>query len=117
MMKTLLKIEELAQFILTLFLFDQLNVSWWWFFGLLFAPDISMLGYMINSKIGALAYNIFHYKALAIFLVLIGFYAANLMLEVAGIILFAHASFDRIWGYGLKYDKGFKYTHLGEIGA
>ncbi|HZJ19645.1 MAG TPA: DUF4260 family protein [Pricia sp.] len=23
---------------------------------------------------------------------------------------------DRIFGYGLKYNKGFKFTHLGEIG-
>jgi len=36
--------------------------------------------------------------------------------QLIGIILFSHASMDRIMGYGLKYDKGFKYTHLGEIG-
>lgn len=29
---------------------------------------------------------------------------------------FPHAAMDRIFGYGLKYEKGFKYTHLGEIG-
>ncbi|WP_031427424.1 DUF4260 domain-containing protein [Flavimarina sp. Hel_I_48] len=116
-MKTLLKIEELGQFLLAMFLFSQLDLSWWWFFGLLFAPDIGMLGYLVNPKVGALAYTIFHHKALAIFLLLTGFYAGNLVLEMAGIILFAHASFDRIWGYGLKYEKGFKYTHLGEIGA
>lgn len=37
-------------------------------------------------------------------------------LQLAGIILFAHAAFDRILGYGLKYERGFKFTHLGEIG-
>lgn len=33
-----------------------------------------------------------------------------------GIIIFGHASFDRFFGYGLKYENGFKFTHLGEIG-
>ena len=36
--------------------------------------------------------------------------------ELVGIVLFAHAAFDRIVGYGLKYERGFKFTHLGEIG-
>nr|WP_227009131.1 DUF4260 family protein [Christiangramia fulva] len=35
---------------------------------------------------------------------------------MAGIILFARSSFDRMPGYGLKYEKGYKFTHLGEIG-
>ena len=33
-----------------------------------------------------------------------------------GIILFGHSSMDRFFGYGLKYENGFKFTHLGEIG-
>jgi len=28
----------------------------------------------------------------------------------------AHIGFDRALGYGLKYSKGFGYTHLGRIG-
>lgn len=35
---------------------------------------------------------------------------------LAGVILFAHASMDRIFGYGLKYADDFKHTHLQEIG-
>jgi hypothetical protein len=30
-----------------------------------------------------------------------------------GTLLFTHASFDRILGYGLKYFDSFKHTHLG----
>lgn len=33
----------------------------------------------------------------------------------AGIILFSHASMDRMLGFGLKYEKGFRYTHLGDL--
>jgi hypothetical protein len=37
-------------------------------------------------------------------------------MELAGVILFSHSSMDRMFGYGLKYTKGFAYTHLGTIG-
>lgn len=42
-MKTSLKIEELAQFLLGIFFFSQLDYAWWWFPVLLLTPDIGML--------------------------------------------------------------------------
>ena len=33
-----------------------------------------------------------------------------------GIILFGHASMDRVFGYGLKFGDNFHHTHLGWIG-
>jgi hypothetical protein len=30
--------------------------------------------------------------------------------------MFSHAAFDRMLGYGLKYEQGFRHTHLGTIG-
>tara|TARA_R110000823_G_scaffold79592_3_gene181558 strand:- start:29443 stop:29793 length:351 start_codon:yes stop_codon:yes gene_type:complete len=115
-MKTTLRIEELAQFILGIFLFAQLDNAWWWFPVLLLTPDIGMIGYLFNSKIGAFTYNIFHHKAIAITIGLSGFYLNNSLLILIGVILFSHASFDRIFGYGLKYPDSFKKTHLGSIG-
>ena len=38
------------------------------------------------------------------------------VVQLVGIILFSHSAMDRAMGYGLKFDKGFKFTHLGEIG-
>lgn len=62
-------------------------------------------------------YNLFYHKGLAILLFFVGRSYLDLpLIELAGIILFSHASLDRIFGYGLKYNKGFKFTHLGEIG-
>ena len=115
-MQTTLKIEELAQFILGIFLFSQLNYAWWWFPLLLLTPDIGMIGYLFNPKIGAFAYNVFHHKALAIAIGLSGYFLNNPLLILIGVILFSHASFDRIFGYGLKYPDSFKNTHLGSIG-
>src|SRR5690606_35597261 len=115
-MKTTLKIEELAQFILGIFIFSQLEYAWWWFPALLLLPDIGMFGYLLNPKIGAITYNVFHHKAIAIALGLAGFYLENPVVILIGVILFSHAAFDRIFGYGLKYTDSFKQTHLGKIG-
>lgn len=115
-MKTLISIEEIAMFILALFAFYQLNFAWWVFWALLLVPDVSMVGYLISSKIGAVLYNIVHHKALAVAIYILGFYLSAPMLQLAGIILFAHSNMDRALGYGLKYFTGFKDTHLGKIG-
>jgi hypothetical protein len=114
-MKNILKLEELAMLALSIVLFNQLHFAWWWFLVLFFAPDISMIGYLVNTKIGAYSYNFFHHKAVAIAVGLLGFYMHNEIYMLAGIILFGHSSFDRILGYGLKYTDSFKNTHLGSL--
>jgi hypothetical protein len=115
-MKTIIKLEEAALFIFGIYLFSLLTFDWWWFLVLILTPDISMLGYLFGNKSGAFCYNIFHHKGIAISIYMIGCFSEIELLQLAGIILFSHAAMDRILGYGLKYEKGFKYTHLDEIG-
>ena len=115
-MKNVIKTEELAMFLLGVYAFSRLDFAWWWFLVLLLAPDIGALGYLFGNKTGAFCYNLFHHKTVAILFFLTGIYFGNEILQLIGIILFSHASLDRIFGYGLKYEKGFKFTHLGEIG-
>ena len=115
-MKTLIQLEEAAIFGLGIFLFSLLDYAWWWFPALLLVPDFSMIGYVLGNKVGAWAYNIAHHRALAIAIYLSGIYLNNEAIALTGVILFAHSSMDRMFGYGLKYEKGFKFTHLGEIG-
>lgn len=115
-MKNILKLEELLMFALGIYLFSLLDFAWWWFVALLLTPDIGMLGYLFGNRIGAASYNLFHHKGLAILIYLTGIFLSVSLCQLIGIILFSHACFDRIFGYGLKYEKGFKYTHLGEIG-
>ena len=115
-MKIILKLEELAEFLFALFLFYQLNFSAWIFWALLLTPDLSMVGYLVNTKVGAICYNIAHHKALAVFVGVLGILLTNNNLQLAGIILFAHSAMDRFFGYGLKYFDSFKNTHLGVIG-
>ncbi len=115
-MDKIVKIEELAMFLGGIFAFSFLNYEWWWFLVLFFVPDIGMLGYLYGNKTGAAIYNLLHHKGLAIAIGIAGIILSDEILQLTGIILFSHASFDRMLGYGLKYDKGFKFTHLGEIG-
>jgi hypothetical protein len=116
-MKILIKTEEATMTLAALFLlsYHSLALPVWLWCILFFAPDISMLGYLINTRYGAWLYNFFHHKALALAIVTIGYSIANETLIAGGLLLFAHACFDRIWGYGLKYETGFKDTHLGSL--
>lgn len=111
----ILKLEEFLEFLLAIFAFSFLDFEWWWFPALILAPDIGMLGYLIDNRAGAITYNILHSKSLAIMFYILGWYLGIQILMLAGIIMFGHAALDRVFGYGLKYFKGFKYTHLGEL--
>lgn len=115
-MKNLLRLEELAMFIGSIYLLSIFDVSWWIYLILFLGPDIGMLGYLINNKTGAVSYNIFHHKAIAIAVYAAGIYYQDEVVQIAGVILFGHSSMDRILGYGLKYFEGFKHTHLGLVG-
>lgn len=117
-MKKILQTEEAAQFclaILGLYL-QPLSLSWWSWIVVFLSPDISMLGYLVNPRIGAISYNLFHHKALAIAVGVTGYYLSHPVWLLAGLLLLAHACFDRMLGYGLKHSDGFSHTHLGRIG-
>ena len=115
-MKNLLKLEELFMFALSIFFFPKLNFAWWWYPVLLFTPDFSMLGYLINPQIGAWTYNFIHHKALGISIFVLGIVLASQPIQLTGLILFGHSSMDRVMGYGLKHTDSFQDTHLGMIG-
>ena len=115
-MKNLLKLEELLMLGLALFLFSKLDYGWGWFVLFFFAPDLSMLGYLANPRLGAWTYNLIHHKGLAVVLYVLSNLLAIPWLMFAGTILFGHSSFDRVLGYGLKHEDAFQNTHLGRIG-
>lgn len=115
-MKSILKLEELAMLAISVYALTLFDAPWWCYLLMALGPDISMIGYAAGNQAGAFAYNIFHHKGVAIAVFLSGFLLNQAEWQIAGIILFGHASMDRIFGYGLKYKDGFNHTHLGMIG-
>ena len=114
-MKNLIRLEELGILAASIFFLYKLdlNISWWLYIILFFSPDIGMIGYLINTKVGAITYNFFHHKAIGCFLIILGFVQKDNYLLFAGLLLLAHSSFDQVLGYGLKYPDNFKHTNIG----
>ena len=115
-MNKLIRLEELAMLVLSIYGLYFLKVEWWVYLVLVLGPDISMLGYLAGNKTGAIVYNIFHHKAVAVSILITGLITENWLLQVIGFVLLGHSSMDRFFGYGLKLKEGFKFTHLGMIG-
>ncbi len=117
-MKNLLKAEAVALLMLSIILNQTLiPYAWWWFWVLFLTPDVSMIGYVVNSKVGAILYNLAHHKGIAILCFAFGLMLGSTALQFAGLLLLGQSSFDRILGYGMKYPDHFKNTHLGWIGG
>ena len=115
-MKYLIKLEELALFGLALLLFSQLDYGWSIYALLFLTPDLSMIGYLANPRLGAWLYNLIHHKGLAVAFYIFGYVFSVPWLMFAGTLLLGHSSLDRVFGYGLKYEDTFQNTHLGKIG-
>jgi hypothetical protein len=116
-MKSLLKIEEGLMMALCLVGLHHLKADWWAYPLFLLGPDVSMIGYLAGQRAGAWSYNIFHHKGIASALILFGYATGSVTLMLTGLILLGHSSMDRMFGFGLKLETGFKDTHLGRIGA
>ena len=114
-MKHILTLEFVSLFIFSIFLFSLLPYPWWWFPLLFLVPDVSMIGYLFNTRIGATTYNLIHTLTTGVLIYLLGTYLHAPLAILAGVILIAHSTFDRFMGYGLKYPDSFKHTHLGNL--
>ena len=112
----LLRLEGAVLLGLSILLYARLDRSWWLFALLLLAPDVGMLGYVRGTRVGAVAYNLFHTYAAPAALAAIGIVAEDHLLIALSLIWFAHIGLDRALGYGLKFPEGFEHTHLGRIG-
>jgi hypothetical protein len=113
---TLLRLEGLAVFLLALLLYRHQAYSWPLFWSTILLPDVALLAYLFSQKIGSVAYNLTHAKILPALLAGVGLVYSMPLLLALSLIWFMHIGADRVLGYGLKYPRGFKFTHLGVIG-
>jgi hypothetical protein len=112
---TLLRLEEALLLIAAIFTYQHLHYSWLLFAILFLTPDLFMLGYLVNVRIGAPTYNLAHTLTLPLALLLLSYLQHWHLAPVIALIWTAHIAFDRLLGYGLKYPTCFKDTHLQHI--
>jgi len=111
----IIQTENAIFFALTFIIYSHFDFSLLLFFGLLLVPDITMLGYLANPKVGARIYNIGHSFILPTIILLSYFLIQADILLIIAFIWYAHIFMDRAIGYGLKYPHSFKETHLQKI--
>lgn len=112
----LLRLEGLALLSSALALYWRSGGDWKLFAILFLSPDLSFLGYLAGARLGALAYNAAHSTLGPFMLAAFGLAIHQPLALGIALIWFAHVGFDRALGYGLKYARGFGFTHLGRIG-
>ena len=111
----ILHLEGALIFGAALYLYRAGHYHWWRFAVLFLAPDLFMIGYLKDAKLGCAFYNSVHTVTGP--LLLLGgalVFGAPRYMPYA-LIWLAHIGFDRALGFGLKYPTFFKDTHLQHV--
>ena len=111
----LLRIEGAVSFALCLYLYRVSGGAWGKFALLFLWPDLFMLGYLSNAKLGATLYNFAHIVVFPVALAGVSYALHRSAMLSFALIWLAHIAFDRALGYGLKYPTFFKDTHLQRV--
>ena len=115
MPRLLLHLEGAALLIAALIAYARLDFSWWTFALLFLAPDLALIPYMLNRRVGSLVYNLLHTTVFPLILAVYGLLAGSDPVLRVALIWFAHIGMDRMVGYGLKYSEEVKATHLNRV--
>jgi hypothetical protein len=97
--------------------YHELNGSWLLFSLLFLWPDLFMLGYLANVRLGASLYNLVHTYAGPLLLGAVAVFENWRNTLLFTLIWTAHIGLDRMLGYGLKYPTFFKDTHMQRVRA
>jgi Domain of unknown function (DUF4260) len=111
----LLRLEGLAVAIGAIALYFDQGYGWLALLLLILAPDLSALGYLAGSKIGAATYDLAHTYVGPVALGVAGVLAESGTATQLALIWLAHIGADRLLGYGLKYPTAFRDTHLQRV--
>jgi hypothetical protein len=108
----ILRAEGALVFAAAVTAYAHMELGWLLFALLFFVPDIFMLGYLRDNRMGAISYNFGHTYILPAIFFGVGWMNAVPLVSAISLIWIGHIGFDRMLGYGLKYEAGFKLTHL-----
>lgn len=111
----LLHLEGAVLLAVSVYFYWQNHFAWVLFAILFLVPDLFMLGFLANVRVGAAIYNLAHTTFTPILFIGAGVLASKPHLPAYGLIWMAHIGFDRLLGFGLKYPTQFKDTHLQHV--
>jgi len=111
----LLRLEGLLLAVTSMATYFLMHESSLLFIVFILAPDIGMLGYLINSRVGSWTYNLLHLEVWPIILGVIGVTMGYPPVLPLALIWATHIGADRLLGFGLKYPTNFKDTHLQRV--
>lgn len=118
-MKNILRIIRIENFVFllgVLYVYALFQFSWLLFLLLILVPDVCIIGYAKDPRLGAWTYNLAHSYVLPLLLVIVALILQIPPALAIALIWLAHISIDRACGFGLKL-ASFKETHLGRIGG
>jgi len=109
----LLHLEGASILALTLILYRAGHFDWRLFALLFLAPDLSLLGYLWNTKVGSALYHLVHTTSLPLlWIVAYGIAPLPSAAPYAFLIWLARPGLDGMAGYGLQYPTQFRGEHL-----
>lgn len=111
-MKTLLRLEQIAGFLFSIYLFSLLAYPWWAYPLLFLVPDLALFARAAGRRAGDFTYNLVHHQAVALGLYTLGMLLGLPLLSLVGAVFFGHAAFDRALGLGLMDGDTFSHAHL-----
>jgi len=114
--RLLLRLEGLAILALALAGHAQLDAGWGRFALLFLLPDLAFFGYLAGPRLGAALYDTTHSLMGPALLGGAGLAFGAPAAMAPALVWAAHIGFDRLLGHGLKYARGFGFTHLGRPG-
>ena len=112
---TTLRLEGAAVMLASGVAFQALGGSWGWFAVFFLVPDLFMLGYLKDLRVGASMYNVAHTYLAPGFLLVVFLLTPEVEILRIATVWTAHIGMDRLLGHGLKYPTGFKHTHLQRV--
>lgn len=111
----LLRVESAIVFLAAIYLYRLSGEDWRLFLLLFLWPDLGMLGYLADPRVGAMTYNLVHVVTFPMALGVYAFATHRAAWLAFALIWLAHIELDRALGFGLKYPTFFKDTHLQRV--
>jgi hypothetical protein len=108
----MLRLEGAAVFIAAATLYWNFGFSFWIFIAVFLAIDLSMLGYLVSTRMGTITYNLGHHYAIPVAFGMYGILASAETSLMIAIIWFGHIGMDRVVGYGFKFPNDSHQTHI-----